>query len=168
MGKPTLYLMCEAGEGGGAGSIQKEDVDCLFPQTKEDLDKILAALASDTTYAGVVLDSATEVVNRIVKPYVLQKTSSKEARDPDVRKARDQGVPARDDYQKILELMRDWLNRLINLSTPTKTNEEGVLVPDLNRAKHIFVTAHARTRTDRDGKITVIGPDLPGQLMQSA
>lgn len=162
--KPTLFIAVEAGEGGGTATIQEEAVDYVIPATKAELDKILAALQTDTQYAGVVLDSATETVNRYVKPFVLAMENKKES-DP----IRLFGVPVRSDYQMMGELMRMVSQRLINLTMLNKPNGE----PDLERRKHVLITALEKVETEKDKvtketHITAIGPDLPGAMMRTS
>lgn len=165
MGKPTLYIMCEAGEGGGALSVQGANIDCVFPETINDLEAILTWLYNDTTYGGVVMDSVTEMVNRIMKPYILSTpTSGSNAVETAARK---EGVPVRLDYNKMNERGRMWLNRLVGLTTIMK-NVDGVRVADLDRRKHVLATAHTKIKADQDGTIIKVQPDLPGQLAESA
>lgn len=161
--KPTLYILCEAGEGGGGASIKDKGVDYVMPSNPKELDGIIAELMYDKTYGGVVLDSATEVEGRIVKPAVL-KTQSTQTRGaaPEARKF---GVPSRDDYHKMGEQMRIWMNMLVDLTTLTKT-ENGKVVADLDRRKHVYVTAHSKTVSDDSGKILSIVPKLSGQTAE--
>lgn len=165
LGKPTLYIMCEAGDGGGALSVKDAGIDCVFPETLEDLESILTWLYNDTTYGGVVMDSVTEMVNRIMKPYILATPTA--GANPVELSARKEGVPVRLDYNKMNERGRMWLNRLVGLTTIVKT-EGGTRVPDLDRRKHVLATAHTKIKSDQDGTIIKIQPDLPGQLAENA
>jgi hypothetical protein len=99
-GKPTLVIAVEAGEGGGTMSIQDGDVDYVAPTSMEELNKVLAALANDTTYGGVVLDSSTEYVNRFLKPYALSFPYTKGSAPA----TRSLGVPEQGDYQTMVRL----------------------------------------------------------------
>lgn len=165
MGKPTLYIMCEAGEGGGALSVKDAGIDCVFPETLDDLEAILTWLYNDTHYGGVVMDSVTEMVNRIMKPHILATPTS--GANPVEMAARKEGVPVRLDYNKMNERGRLWLNRLVGLTTITKV-VDGARVPDLDRRKHVLATAHTKIKSSQDGTIIKIQPDLPGQLAESA
>lgn len=150
-GKPTLFVAVEPGEGGGTMSIQHAGVDYVAPETYDEFLKVLAALENDTNYAGVVLDSATEYVNRFLKPYAL-KFPSRE-RIP----TREAGVPERSDYQTMGEKLRLDFLRLIRLTTH----------PRLECRKHLVVTALQREKVDHDA-IVSIHPDLPGAMALTA
>lgn len=152
LGKPTLFVAVEAGEGGGTMSIEGLGVDFVAPRDFNDIEKILAALATDTTYGGVVLDSATEYVKRFVQPYALAFPSRERL------KTREAGVPERSDYQTMGEKARQHFNRLINLTTH----------PDLAVRKHLLVTALEREKSDNNGTVTAIQPDLPGAMASTA
>ena len=52
MGKPTLFIAVEAGEGGGTMSIQDAEIDYVCPTTMDEFNKLVAALGSDSTYGG--------------------------------------------------------------------------------------------------------------------
>lgn len=150
--KPTLFIACEAGEGGGTASIQEFGVDYVTPSSKEELQGIIAALQTDRTYGGIFLDSSTETVKRLLQPAALKfPTREKMA-------TRSVGVPERSDYQTMGEMLRVLLNDLIGLTT----------LKDVNLRKHVWVTALERTREDRDGNIISIGPDLPGAMSTTA
>jgi len=114
---------------------------------------VLAALASDTRSAGVVLDSATEYVKRFLQPQalaqpLLTKTSPR----------RSQGVPERQDYQTMGEQARIHFNQLINLTTH----------PNLNVRKHLLVTATPLPKEDDEGTVIAITPEIPGAMSQAA
>lgn len=154
-GRPTLIVAVEAGEGGGTMSIQDSDVDYICPTSMEELNKIIAALANDTKYAGVILDSATEYVNRFLKPYALKFPYTKGSPSA----TRLQGVPEQGDYQTMGERARMDFNALINLTSHS----------DPKIRKHLLVTATEKEKTDRTtGAITRIGPDLPGAMAEAA
>lgn len=162
LGKPTLFIAVEAGEGGGTASIQEFGIDYVVPADKPELDKLLAALQTDTHYGGIVYDSATEGVNRYIKPFVLNTENKKET---DI--TRTMGVPVRSDYQTMGELMRMVSQRLINLTMLNKPDG----MPDLDRRKHVLMTALEKAdteynKTTKETYITAIGPDLPGAMMR--
>lgn len=154
MGKPTLFIAVEAGEGGGTMSIQDKDVDYVTPINIDELNKIIASLGSDTTYGGIVLDSASEYVNRFLKPYALKFPYTK-GTPPPTRLA---GVPEQGDYQTMGERARSDFNQLINLTTH----------PDPKIRKHLLVTALEMEKKDRDGNVLRIGPALPGAMMEGS
>lgn len=150
-GKPTIYIACDPGEGGGTMSIQDFGVDFVVPTSLEDLRKIIASLHTDTCYAGVVLDPANEYVNRFVKAYALKFPSREHVA------TRTAGVPERSDYQTMGEIARQDLNSLINLTTHS----------DLNIRKHLLVNCTQKDKMD-NGTLTSIQPDLPGALAGTA
>lgn len=152
--KPTLIIAVEAGEGGGTMSIQDFNVDYVTPANMEELNKIIAALATDTKYGGVVLDSATEYVNRFLKPYALKFPYTKGAAPA----TRLEGVPEQGDYQTMGERARMDFNKLINLTSH----------PDKNVRKHLLVTALEKEKTNRDGVLLSVQPDLPGAMSLAA
>lgn len=166
MNKRTLFIACDAGEGGGTVSIAEKDIPIVVPATVDDMENIIADLEVDTEFGGVVLDSGGEIVKRILTPYITSETRTTETNSATLD-ARRQGVPTRTDYAKIGERARVWFNRLVSLSMTTKI-VDGVKVPDDDRRKHVFITAHQRIKTDDSNKIVSIGPDLPGQLADNA
>ena len=151
LNKPTLFIAVEAGEGGGTMSIQDAGVDYVCPEDYNEFQSVLAALQTDTFYGGVVLDSATEYVNRYLKPYALNFPSRE--RIP----TRSAGVPERSDYQTMGEKARKDFNQLISLTTKADTNIR----------KHLIVTALERSKED-NGAIVAIQPDLPGAMSGAA
>jgi hypothetical protein len=154
-GKPTLFIAMEAAEGGGTMSIQEYGVDYVTPTSIEEFNKIIAALAGDTHYGGVVVDSATEYVTRFLKPYALKFPYTKGT--PSL--TRNAGVPEQGDYQTMGEQARIDFNKLINLTTH----------PDLAIRKHLLVTALEKEKLTRDGKeLVAIQPDLPGAMSSVA
>lgn len=155
LGKPTLFIAVEAGDGGGTMSIHGADVDFVCPATMEELNKLIAALSTDTKYGGVVFDSATEYVNRFLKPYALRFPYTKGAAPA----TRLEGVPEQGDYQTMGERSRMDFNKLLNLTAH----------PDPNVRKHLVVTALEKEKTDRKTQeVLSIGPDLPGAMAQAA
>lgn len=154
-GKPTLFIAMEPSDGGGTMSLRDEDIEYVMPSTMEELSRIVAGLASDTRYGGVVFDSATEYVNRFLKPYSLAFPMTKGTPAPQ-RKA---GVPDQTDYQTMGEQLRIDFNKLLNLTVH----------PDLKIRKHLLVTALEKEKYTRDGKELVsIQPDLPGAMASVA
>jgi hypothetical protein len=153
-GKPTLFVAVEAGEGGGTMSIQDAEVDYVCPASMEELNGIVAWLGQDEKYGGVVLDSASEYVNRFLKPYALRFPYTK-GTPPPTRMA---GVPEQGDYQTMGERARSDFNQLINLTTN----------PNPKIRKHLLVTALEMEKKDRDGNVLRIGPALPGAMMEGS
>jgi len=152
-GKPTLIIACEVAEGGGTMTLHRKDCDYVMPTTWQDMEQLLAALAGDETYGGVVLDNATDYIVRIVRPYAL-KFPSKEANSA-FSGPRQHGVPMRTDYQVMAECARQQLNKLINLTNET--------TPAAVR-KDLIVTALEKEHTDDGGNVESIKPALPGAL----
>lgn len=150
-GRPSLFIAVETGEGGGTMSIQDAGVDYVTPETYADFLKILTALRTDTHYGGVILDSATEYVNRFLKPYALKFPSRERTA------TREAGVPERSDYQTMGEKLRQDFSRLIELTT----------LSDLRCRKHVVVTALQREKMDGEN-IVAIHPDLPGAMAFTA
>lgn len=152
LGKPSIFIAVEQGEGGGTMSIQEAGVDYVTPATQSEFDAILSELATNTTYGGVVLDSGTEAINRIIKPYALTFPSREK------HAVRTMGVPDRGDYQSMGEFMRQRVNRLIDLT----------VARDVRMRKHFVMTTRLREKVDQDsGAVTFVGPDLPGALAQN-
>ncbi len=149
-GKPTLIIASEVAEGGGTMTLNGQDIDYVTPQNWTEMENLLANLATNDYYGGVVLDNASDYVARIVKPHAL----SFPAKERDLG-ARSVGVPVRSDYQVMGECARQQLNRLVNL-TNENTKEQ--------YRKDLVVTALERERTNADGQVTAITPDLPGAL----
>jgi hypothetical protein len=150
-GKPALFIALEPTEGGGTMSIQDFDVDFVTPRTYEEYNKIAAALAADTKYGGVIVDSSSEYVSRFLKPYAL-KFPYERGNPPATRVA---GVPAQNDYQTMGEQLRLDFNKLIALTTAA----------DINVRKHLLVTALEKEKFSRDGKeLLSVHPDLPGAM----
>jgi hypothetical protein len=153
MGKPTLFIAVEAGEGGGTMSIQDFDVPFVTPGSLNELERLAAELTTDRTYGGIVIDSATELVNRFIKPYALKFPSREKMA------TREAGVPEQSDYQTMAEKLREILNRFINITA----------APDKTLRKHLYVTATEKEKTDRStGRITAIQPELPGAMAGAA
>ena len=110
-----------------------------------------------TAHLGeVVLDSATEMVKKFVKPKAL----AFPARDkgPVQGQLRTAGVAGRSDYQVMGELTRQVFQSLLNMSA----------MADPGLKKHIIVTATDRTMENDAGIVTFIGPELPGAMAASA
>jgi hypothetical protein len=152
MGKPTLIIGTESGEGGGALTALP-GVPLVTPQTHSELDAILTALRSDRQFGGVVLDSSTEAAIRYAKPYALAFPSRER------QATRAAGVPERSDYQTMGEVVRQYFQKLINLTTESN--------PELR--KHVVITALEKEEYDDDGKRLVwVGPHLPGAMAHTA
>jgi hypothetical protein len=152
----TLFIAVEAADGGGTMSIRAEGVDYVEPKSWNDFTGIVSALQTDSTYTGVVLDNASDLVKRFIQPEALKLPYDKGAAPPN----RIKGVPAQGDYQTMGEMLRTELNKLVNL---TKKD-----TPDKIR-KHLIVTALEYEKSTRDGKTTLsIGPALPGQMADTA
>jgi hypothetical protein len=155
-GQRTLYVPIEAGEGGGAITLQDKDIPYFIPKDLGELMRLLAALRSEKSIGGVVLDSGTEVVSRFVKPVALKYPCREKSLV--VTGPRQEGVPTQSDYQVMGELTRQVCNELINLSTN----------PDPALKKHIIMTALDQRRTNDAGEVTFWGPALPGAMATAA
>jgi hypothetical protein len=140
------FIACETGHGNGLLTIAQEGVDYVIPTTDDELETACGNQIF-TNKATKVLDSATDAVVSLVKDAALAIPRRKG--DSEKREA---GVPELDDYGTMGELMRRHLTRLISFPG------------------HIVVTAKLRIREPREGDTgpTIIGPDLPGQLMLGA
>ncbi len=150
-GKPTLIIASEVAEGGGTMSLQGQDIDYVMPQNWTEMENLLANLATNDYYGGVVLDNASDYVARIVKPHALAFPNTRDKQDG----TRAVGVPGQSDYQVMGECARQHFNRLVNL-TNDNTKEQ--------YRKDLVVTALERENKDREGNIVSITPDLPGAL----
>lgn len=152
-GKPTLIIASEVAEGGGTMTLNDMEIDYVMPSSWSEMESLIASLATNEYYGGVVLDNLTDYNIRIVKPHAMSFPSKE--RDSGTRAL---GVPVRGDYQVMGESCRTQLNRLINL-----TNEN---TPERFR-KDLIVTALQKEVTDDAGNLTGIVPDLPGALASS-
>jgi len=154
--KPTLIIAVEAADGGGTATLAKKGIDYVEPKSLSDFQGIVSALQTDTTYGGVVLDNASDLVKRYIQPEALKLPYEKGSAPA----SRLKGVPAQGDYQTMGEMLRGELNKLVNL---TKKD-----TPD-NIRKHLIVTALQYEKTNREGTSTIsIGPALPGQMADTA
>jgi len=154
--KKTLVIAVEAADGGGTASISKEEVDYVEPKSLSDFQAIVSALQTDTTYGGIVLDNASDLVKRYIQPEALKLPYEKGSPPA----SRLKGVPAQGDYQTMGEMLRGEMNKLVNL---TKRD-----TPEAIR-KHLIVTALQYEKTNREGTTTIsIGPALPGQMADTA
>lgn len=149
-GKPTLIIASEVAEGGGTMTLNDMNIDYVMPSNWNEMESLIASLATNEYYGGVVLDNVTDYVNRIVKPHAMSFPSKE--RDSGTRLL---GVPVRGDYQVMGESTRTQLNRLINL-TNENTQEKF--------RKDLIVTALQKEVTDDVGNLTAIVPELPGAL----
>jgi hypothetical protein len=147
-GKPALFIATEGAEGGGTMSIQELGVDYIQPENLEQWNSVVAGLGSDTKYAGVVVDSSSDLIQRYIKPMALKMPAR--TNPP----SRSKGVPVWDDYNVMGEFGRIEFNKLINLTTHPN--------PDIR--KHLVVTAIEKEFSDDDGNLKAIKTNLPGQL----
>lgn len=154
-GKPCLFIAVEAAEGGGTMTLASKGISYVTPKNWTEMEGVLASLASDSTFGGVVLDNSTDYVARIVKPHALAMPNKKEIALQHMRAV---GVPARSDYQTMGEAARGHMNKLINL-----TNRN----TDPKFRKDLIVTALERKHENDDGSLAAITPDLPGALAGS-
>lgn len=152
-GKPTLIIASEVAEGGGTMTLNAKDIDYVMPSNWNEMETLVASLATNEYYGGVVVDNLSDYVNRIVKPHAMSFPSKE--RDSGTRLL---GVPVRGDYQVMGESTRTQLNRLINL-TNENTSER--------YRKDLVVTALQKEVTDDSGNLSGIVPDLPGALAGS-
>jgi len=132
-------------------TLNGQDIDYVTPSSWTEMENLLANLATNDYYGGIVLDNASDYVARIVKPHALAFPNIKD-KDTGTRAI---GVPARSDYQVMGECARQQMNRLVNL-TNDNTKEQ--------YRKDLVVTALERENTDKEGNITSITPDLPAAL----
>lgn len=153
-GKPTLIIASEVAEGGGTMTLNGQDIDYVTPQSWTEMENLLANLATNDYYGGVVLDNASDYVARIVKPHALAFPNT---RDKDAGQ-RAIGVPGQSDYQVMGECARQQFNRLVNL-TNESTKEQ--------YRKDLVVTALERENKSREGDVLSVTPDLPGSLRDS-
>jgi AAA domain-containing protein len=151
-GKRTLFIPVEASEGGGAVTIRKMDVPTYRPKDLSDLDKVIGTLMNDKTFGGIVIDSATELVDQYIKPMALKYPPKENFA------TRAAGVPTRSDYQVIGELCSQLFNRLLLMTSHEK--------PEYR--KHLIVTATDKTITDDNDKVEWMGPNLPGRMAKDA
>jgi len=151
-GKPSLYIGTEAGEGGGAVTLGGSDIPLIVPRDHNEMVEILASLKSDRQFGGVIFDNATEACKRYIQPFALKFPSREK------QATRASGVPERSDYQTMGELMRQYLQALINLTTD----------PNPECRKHVIVVAADKIREDDNHNVTFWGPDLPGAMAQAA
>ena len=150
--KPALFVALESSDGGGTMSIRKLGVDYIEPDNYDTMQKTIEALIEDTTYGGVVIDSATEYIELFLKPYALKFPSRERTA------LRGAGVPERSDYQTMGEKMRQDFNRLLKMTKH----------PDPRKRKHLVITALEKERTDDAGSVTAIVPNLPGAMANAA
>ena len=148
--KPCLFIAFEAAEGGGTMSVADMGIDYVMPSNFDEVESVLAGLATNDYYGGIIFDNATDYVLRTVKPHAM-KFPTKEK----LLGARIAGVPVRGDYQTMGEVARGQLNKLVNLTNET--------TPEKFR-KDLIVTALEKEVQDDDGNVTGIVPNLPGAL----
>ena len=150
-GRKSLFIACETAEGGGTMVLNNKDIDYVQPQTYPDFLAALQWLQTDTTYGGVILDNGSDYAKKFLLPYALSVPNNKEAHSQMLRLA---GVPGRSDYQTMGNKGIADLNPFVALSAH----------PNPKVRKHIVFVTHSKERTDDNGIITSILPDLPGAL----
>ena len=138
-GKPSLCVAVEPGEGGGTMSVREAGIDYITPETEEEMSDVLASLAGDKVYGGVILDSSSEYARRILQPYAMRFPSREK------QPQREAGVPDRGDYHVMGEEARRRFNQLVALTVH----------PNLDIRKHLVVTALYKERTDDDGNLVM-------------
>jgi hypothetical protein len=151
LGKRTLYIAVEEGEGGGAATLRSRDIPMCVPKDYKDLHRILGLLRNDKSYGGLVLDSASETARKFVKSEALKYPCRENT------PTRATGVATRSDYQVMAELMSGLLRTCIGMTTHEN--------PEYR--KHLIVTA-ADVQREEDEKVVFIGPDLPGAMARAA
>ena len=156
LGKPTLYIAVESGEGGGAVTIRDMDVPLYQPKDLTELKATLSALKNDKQFGGVVIDSATEMVKQYIKPVAL-KFPPRE-RSVTILAPREAGVPSMSDYGSMGELTRQVFQDLLNISSN----------PNPELKKHVIVTALDKQKNDEEGRVSFWGPSLPGAMAGEA
>lgn len=147
LGKRTLYLAVEEGEGGGAATLRSRDIPMCVPKNYNDFHRILGLIRNDKSYGGLVIDSGTEVAKKFVKTEALKYPCRENVA------TRATGVATRSDYQVMGELLSGLIRTAIGMTTHEN--------PEYR--KHLIVTATDTTK-EEDEKVTFIGPDLPGRM----
>ncbi len=159
MNKRTLFIASEVSDGQGLEAIEKQDIPYVVVKSITDIESVLAYLAEDGDYGGVVWDSVGEFAHNILKPFVLNDTPARESNKLTL-KNRQLGVPADSDYQKMGEMLRGWLCRFMMLTSMGDPFQSPKICA---RRKHVVFTVAQKERSDRvTNKITEIGVDLPG------
>ncbi len=166
LGKPTLFIAVELGEGGGIASIREKGVEYVTPRNKQELNEILAYLPTDTKYGGVILDGATETNAAIIQPSALKMECKDKAAA--TKQSRAVGVPAWSDYQTMGEEMRKILQRLMNCTTQGDPRGSLGQKQLAENRKHLLVTALLREKKDKDMVVQWTGPQLPGQMAENS
>lgn len=156
LGKPTLLIAMETGEGGGTATLRDKDIPIYVPKSYSELKGVVSALKSDKDFGGVIFDSATEMAKSLVKPAALKFTPRE--RSAVVLEPRNEGIPTQSDYAPIGEMVRMLLQDVINLSAAI----------DPSVKKHVIVTALQKEKTDDQNRITFDGPSLPGAMATEA
>jgi len=138
---------CETGQGRGTLTIAHKDPDLVFPESVAEMKAIATAIKNGQLFKdkGVfAIDSLSYMARSFIKREAL-KIPRKMGDSP----KRQAGVPELDDYGVMGSLTRD------------------ILEPYLALDKHLLVTATLSIKEPKDdepGGITMIGPDLPGQM----
>lgn len=153
-GKRTLYIALEASDGGGAATIRKLDVPLWEPTDWNDLYRGVGALRNDKTIGGIVIDSATELMQGIVKPNAMKYPSR------DNTATRSAGVPEQGDYQVMAELCSQLFRMLLGMTKH----------PQVEYRKHLIITAadNSKTENRKSDKVVWIGPALPGRMAKES
>lgn len=172
LGKPSLIVAIELGEGSGVASVRDLGVDYVEPSDLNEMNKLINALKNDTHYGGIVIDGTYELVRQLIKPFVLSRPSN-ESKSPIVEERRKMGVFSRSDYETAGEQLRQWLQAFINMTTVGDPKSSDKHIQDKVRyRKHLFVTALEKEiyEEDDNGKLhlTAIKPSLPGQMADAA
>jgi hypothetical protein len=153
---PSLVVAVEAADGGGTATLADLGLDYVEPKSFGEFQGLVAALQTDTTYKGIILDNASDLVKRFIQVEALKLPYEKGT----APMSRQKGVPAQGDYQTMGEMLRSELNKLVNL---TKKDT------DARVRKHLIVTALEYEKTSRDGQTVLsVGPALPGQMADTA
>jgi hypothetical protein len=151
LGKHTLYIALEAGEGGGLATIRKKNVPITCPKDWGEFYKILGLLRNNREIGGIVVDTVTELGHNHSKKSAL----TYPARENIATRA--VGIPTRSDYQTMGELVSQALHALLAMTT----------VKDPALRKHLLVLA-ADTQREEDDKLVYVGADLPGRMRDAA
>jgi len=151
LGKPSLYIAVEEGEGGGAATIRGMNIPLVIPRDYADLYRILGLVRNSKDYGGIIIDSASECSKKHVKNAALKYPCRENVA------TREAGVATRSDFQVMGELMSQVLRMAISCTTHEN--------PEFR--KHLIVTAADRMR-EEDGRVTYQGPDLAGRMGSEA
>ena len=161
-GKRALFVAMDTGDGSGTNlaSVRAKGIPLVQPQSLNECSKLLADLVLAPEFGAILFDDLTSFTTNFVQATAL--TLDQKRASVEEKRLRQLGVPVQSDYQTIGEFTRDFVIRLISLSTFGHPEQE----PDkCDLRKHVFATAQERIKTDRNGdNIEYIGPALPGSL----